>query len=85
MIRNVEEWWKFCMEKGTSGDMVFDILSDWKENIASQPIHAADEGKTWPGGFCPECGVEMSHEEGCSLSRQGKKYENKRQKIQEIY
>ena len=31
MIRSQEEWWKHCMERGTSGDMVIDILEDWKK------------------------------------------------------
>ncbi len=26
-----EEWWKIAIEKGTSGDMVTDILDDWKK------------------------------------------------------
>ena len=31
MIRTREEWDKFC-ERGTSGDQVWDILSDWRES-----------------------------------------------------
>lgn len=26
-----EEWWEKSITRGTSGDMVMDILSDWKE------------------------------------------------------
>ena len=29
---NIEEWYKSA-ERGTSGDMVYDILGDWKEEI----------------------------------------------------
>ena len=31
MIMTREEWWKKAIEKGTSGDMVTDILGDWEE------------------------------------------------------
>ena len=31
MIRSQEEWWKWSFERGTSGDMVVDILEDWKK------------------------------------------------------
>ena len=27
-----KEWYKKAIKRGTSGDMVFDILSDWKRN-----------------------------------------------------
>ena len=30
MIRNQDEWWEWCMEHGTDGSMVFNILEDWK-------------------------------------------------------
>ena len=30
MIRNQDEWWEWCMEHGTDGEMVFNILEDWK-------------------------------------------------------
>jgi hypothetical protein len=30
-MRNREEWYEFCMDKGTSGDQIFDILRDWKK------------------------------------------------------
>jgi len=31
LLRTAQEWWDFCMERGTSGSQVFDILTDWKE------------------------------------------------------
>lgn len=31
MLRTQEEWYKFALERGTDGSMVFDILKDWKE------------------------------------------------------
>jgi hypothetical protein len=31
MPRTREDWYKQALEQGTSGDMVFDILKDWKE------------------------------------------------------
>ena len=31
LIQTQEEWWKHCMERGTHGDQVFDILEDWKK------------------------------------------------------
>jgi hypothetical protein len=31
MIMKWEEWWEKSITRGTSGDMVMDILSDWKE------------------------------------------------------
>jgi hypothetical protein len=33
MIRTREEWEEWCFKKGTSGDMVYAILSDWKESV----------------------------------------------------
>jgi hypothetical protein len=30
MLRSRQEWYDYCIERGTSGDMVFDILKDWK-------------------------------------------------------
>lgn len=33
MIRTVKEWKDFCLERGTSGDQVFDILKDWAEDV----------------------------------------------------
>ena len=32
MLRTRSEWHEWCMEHGTSGDMVFDILKDWMED-----------------------------------------------------
>lgn len=32
MIRTLDEWYEYAIEHGTSGDMVFDILRDWKED-----------------------------------------------------
>lgn len=29
MIRTNDEWFEWCMKKGTSGDMVFSIINDW--------------------------------------------------------
>ena len=31
MILQWEEWWEKSITRGTSGDMVLDILSDWKQ------------------------------------------------------
>ena len=31
MIRTCQGWHDWCMERGTRGDQVFDILKDWKE------------------------------------------------------
>lgn len=31
MLRTRQEWFDFAIERGTSGDMVFDILADWKK------------------------------------------------------
>lgn len=30
MLRTLQQWYDRC-DKGTSGDMVYDILRDWKE------------------------------------------------------
>jgi len=46
MLRNVEQWYKCAMERGTSGDMVFDILKDWRENLqllSDKPYITQDE------------------------------------------
>ena len=32
MIRTLDEWYEHASERGTRGDMVYDILSDWREN-----------------------------------------------------
>jgi len=29
---NQKEWYDYCIKEGSSGDMVFDILKDWKED-----------------------------------------------------
>ena len=52
MIRTKEEWYKWCMERGTFGDQVFHILNDWEEDVESildtkcphchQPIDGTD-------------------------------------------
>ncbi len=31
MLRTRDQWFEYAIERGTSGDMVFDILKDWKE------------------------------------------------------
>ena len=31
MLRTRKEWYDYCIKRGTSGDQVFDILSDWQE------------------------------------------------------
>ena len=31
MIMQLEEWWEKSITRGTSGDMVMDILSDWEQ------------------------------------------------------
>ncbi len=33
MLRSLSEWKTFALEKGTSGEMVFDILKDWEEQL----------------------------------------------------
>ncbi len=43
MIRTRDEWYEFCMNRGTSGDQVFDILQDWKEE--KQTLLKEIEGK----------------------------------------
>lgn len=49
MARTREEWWEWVIEKGTSGDVVYDILGDWKEEndarAESEPVaklHCSD-------------------------------------------
>jgi hypothetical protein len=32
MLRDRKQWSDYCISKGTSGDMVFDILADWEES-----------------------------------------------------
>ena len=36
MARTLEEWYDDCMESGTSGDMVFDIIRDGKVQLAAE-------------------------------------------------
>ena len=36
MLRTRDEWYEYAIERGTSGDMVFDILKDWGEERESQ-------------------------------------------------
>jgi len=36
MLRTLEEWKEFCFKRGTSGDMVYDILKDWEEDVRSK-------------------------------------------------
>ena len=35
MARTLDEWHDDCMESGTSGDMVFDIIRDGKAQLAA--------------------------------------------------
>ena len=32
MIRTRQEWYDYCMARGTSGDQVYQILKDWKDS-----------------------------------------------------
>ena len=66
MLRSLKEWKEFVIEKGSSGDMVFDILKDWEE--ASQPDVEADaEGCNACGfnkkfgtlNYCANCGKNL--------------------------
>lgn len=36
MLRTRDQWFEYAIERGTSGDMVFDILKDWKEERESK-------------------------------------------------
>lgn len=36
MLRTRDQWFEYAIERGTSGDMVFDILKDWKEESANR-------------------------------------------------
>ncbi len=38
MLRTIEEWKTFARERGTTGEMVFDILADWEEEIQDKEI-----------------------------------------------
>ncbi len=33
MNRTQQEWYNYCMNRGTSKDQVFDILNDWEEDV----------------------------------------------------
>lgn len=33
MIRTLKEWRKYTFDRGTTGEMVSDILDDWEEQI----------------------------------------------------
>lgn len=41
MARTVKEWQKYSLEQGTSGDMVFDVLKDWSEEVANHDAEVA--------------------------------------------
>lgn len=67
MLRTLSKWKEFAFEKGTSGDMVFDILKDWQEDrdclLTSQPSkreemceHKWDNAHIW----CPKCGLRRT-------------------------
>ena len=47
MRMNQKEWYDRCM-RGTSGEMVFDILQDWKETITRIIERLEVEKKKWP-------------------------------------
>lgn len=34
----IEEWKDYCHERGTSGDMVFDILKDWQLDESGKAV-----------------------------------------------
>ena len=36
MLRTMDQWYEHAIERGTSGEMVFDILADWKEERESK-------------------------------------------------
>lgn len=66
MIRSQEEWWEWSFVRGTSGDMVIDILEDWKKERktllsslegANKEIERLKGEKT---SDCPYCGERIS-------------------------
>ena len=38
MIRTLEGWKEFCYKRGTSGDMVSDILKDWRSEKSGRAV-----------------------------------------------
>ena len=56
--RTLKEWKKFCHERGTSGDMVFDILSDWEEDLQQKKSKGVCK--------CSACNREYDGEWGIS-------------------
>lgn len=38
MVRTLKRWKDFCHKRGTSGDMIFDILEDWQSEESGRPI-----------------------------------------------
>jgi len=34
MLRTQKEWYEWCLKRGTTGSIVFDILKDWEEDVA---------------------------------------------------
>ena len=56
MARTCQEWYDWCMKRGTSGDQVFDILQDWRseKNLASTDNSLQDQD--CPNWQCAECG-----------------------------
>ena len=64
MLRNADEWFEFAQKKGTSGDMVFDILKDWKtekENIKQET------GQLWRNWINRKTGFAVQFHKLCDL------------------
>jgi hypothetical protein len=47
MLRTRKEWYDHCMKRGTSGDQVFDILSDWKEEELENKSDGNENNTIW--------------------------------------
>jgi len=68
-IRDRQGWYDFCMEKGTSGDQVFDILKDWELVEDYYRKQALEEAASIPVKYC-RCGIEEEPCDFCEVAKQ---------------
>jgi hypothetical protein len=68
MIRTLQEWFDWSFERGTSGEMVFDILADWKEclNEVQTVIKLLSDALDDATAHLEYCGYGDEYEKECA-------------------
>ena len=84
---NIEEWYKLA-ERGTSGDMVYDILRDWKEEVEElnhkMEIYKQYLADTSEDMECLEGCDSYGHEDDCPVTNPMAAFRKLRQWIDDL-